>query len=180
MTIQIKSHGGNVLFEHDCRSVKSCLEAAINEDANLESADLRGVDLESADLRGANLRLSNLRLANLRGANLQRANLRLANLRLANLESADLRGIDLWGAKGILIAGPCDLWLMYAVRHNDEPRFFAGCRGPFTETEARAWWHGKRRDRTPKHDAAMIAGVEALLMLAKAHNWPIAVKEDSV
>jgi len=159
-----------VLFEHDCKSVKSCLEAAIDEGADLRGANLRGADLRGAELIGVKLVAADLENANLIGAKLEGA----------NLERANLEGANLWGAKGILIAGPCDHWLMYAVRHNDEPRFFAGCRGPFTETEARAWWHGKRQDHTPKHDAAMIAGVEALLMLAKAHDWPVAVKEDSV
>jgi hypothetical protein len=56
---------------------------------------------------------------------------------------------------------------MYAVQHDDGPRIQAGCRW-YTVGEALAHWHGRERK---EHDAKMLAGVEALLSLGRAHGW---------
>jgi hypothetical protein len=85
----------------------------------------------------------------------------------ACLTSADLSGADLSCAHGILAVGPCDGWMMYAVRHPDGPRIKAGCRW-FTVPEAREHWSNPDR---AAHNALMLAGVDALLALAKAHGW---------
>ncbi len=109
--------------------------------ADLSGADLRGADLSGADLRGA------------------------------VLSGADLSGADLSGASGVLVVGPCDEWLMYAVSSDDGPRIKAGCRW-FTVEEARAHWNGEHTIG-PEHAAKMIAGVDALLSLARAHGWKL-------
>ena len=56
---------GAILFEHETRSMKVCVKAAIEAKANLRSADLRYADLSYADLRYANLSSADLRYANL-------------------------------------------------------------------------------------------------------------------
>ena len=97
----------------------------------------------------------------------------MANLRGAYLTGADLAGADLTRADGVLAIGPIDTWIMYAVRFPDGPRIKAGCRW-FTVTEAREWWGegGAARD-TVSHGPRMLAGVEALVALAKAHGWEV-------
>ena len=125
-------------------------------------------DLHDADLTGANLSDADLSDADLRGAYLSAANLRAANLR-----GADLSGADLGGVLSLLSVGPIDGWMMYAVRWPDGPRIAAGCRW-FTVSQARAWWCGTGHDgqkARPEHDARMLAGVDALLLLARAHGW---------
>ena len=144
---------------------------------NLSVADLSGADLSGANLSGANLSDAILRGANLSGANLSGAILRGADLSGADLIGAILSGADLSGANldstdlsdahSILTAGPCDGWMMYAVQHDDGIRIHAGCRW-FTVAEAVAHWHGQERK---EHDAKMLAGVDALLALARAHGW---------
>ena len=125
-------------------------------------ADLSGAILSAANLSGANLIGANLRGADLSGANLIGANLIGADLSGANLDSTDLSD-----AHSILTAGPCDGWMMYAVQHADGIRIHAGCRW-YTVAEAVAHWHGRERK---EHDAKMLAGVDALLSLARAHGW---------
>ena len=79
-------------------AMRSALETATNDGANLRWANLDGANLDRANLRGANLRGANLDRANLRGANLDGANLLWANLRGANLIGANLEGANLRGA----------------------------------------------------------------------------------
>ncbi|APC01353.1 pentapeptide repeat-containing protein [Polynucleobacter asymbioticus] len=110
MNIKIVSRwdSAQILFEGNVDSLKSLLEKAKKEGADLrgaylECADLRGAYLECADLRGADLRGADLECADLRGADLEGADLRGADLRGADLrgaylEGADLRGADLRGA----------------------------------------------------------------------------------
>ena len=74
-------YSGSVLFALETESLKMCVEAAIQGDANLRGADLRDANLRDANLRGADLWGADLWGANLRGA--------------------DLRGADLRDAKGI-------------------------------------------------------------------------------
>ena len=138
-------------------------------DAYLARANLAGADLANADL--ADAYLANAYLAR---ANLARANLAGANLADANLANAYLAGANLAGAKGILGVGPIDGWLMYAVRWEDSPRIMAGCRW-FTIAKAREHWApGRDRD---EHNALMMAGVDALLSLARAHGWEMPDEE---
>ncbi len=156
-----------VLEEH-----KKWHEGAGGERAHLRGAYLRGANLSSAylrgaDLRGANLTSADLSSANLRGADLTSADLSSAYLRGANLSSADLRS-----AAGILVVGPIDGWLMYAIRHEDGPCIKAGCRWFITEADAREHWNAGHA-AGPEHSAKGIAGVDALLALAKAHGWPV-------
>jgi len=97
MKFEIKARDtGKVLFSLATKTLKLCLEAAVNRGADLRSAYLRG-----AFLRGAFLGCADLRGADLRGAFLRCADLRSADLRGAHLRGADLRGADLEGAKGI-------------------------------------------------------------------------------
>ena len=139
--------------------------------ADLVGANLRGADGAGADLAGAYLRGADLRGADLRGADLTGADLVGANLRGADLRGADLRGADLRGADGVLAIGPIDTWIMYAVRFPDGPRIKAGCRW-FTVAEAREWWtQGGEEKDTVSHGPRMLAGVDALMALARAHGW---------
>ena len=111
--------------------------------------------------------------ANLTGADLARANLTGADLRGADLARAYLTGADLTGADGALAIGPIDTWIMYAVRFPDGPRIKAGCRW-FTVAEAREWWgKGGAAQDTVTHGPRMLAGVDALMALAKAHGWEV-------
>ena len=65
--------------------------------------------------------------------------------------------------------GPCDNWIMTAVYWKDGLRIHAGCRW-FTLEEAREHWGPKCEDRRA-HGDLMLAGVEALFSLARAHGW---------
>jgi hypothetical protein len=94
---------GAVLFEIECGSIRLCVEAAIQSQANLSGANLSqanlsGANLSGADLYGANLYGANLYGANLSGADLYGANLYGANLYGANLSGADLSRANLYGA----------------------------------------------------------------------------------
>lgn len=144
--------------------------------ANLTQANLIGANLTDADLAGANLTGADIYWANLAGANLTGANLYRAELSGAKLTRVNLRGANLTGAnqreaKGIVHVGPVDGWDMYAVRWPDGPRIKAGCRW-FTVGEAREWWEkGGEPSNAPGHGPLMLAGVEALVALARAHGW---------
>ncbi len=141
--------------------------------ADLTGANLRGADLRGADLTGANLRGADLRGAYLTRADLTRAYLAGADLTRAYLRGADLTGADLARADGVLAIGPIDTWIMYAVRFPYGPRIKAGCRW-FTEAEARKWWgKGGAAQDTVTHGPRMLAGVDALMALAKAHGWEV-------
>ena len=134
---------GNVLFSLECGSLKLCLQAAVENGADLIGANLRG-----ADLRGANLREANLRGADLRWADLIGANLREADLSGANLSGADLRWADLIGAKGIVSMPVSDLkYDWFGVWYEDQWMVKAGCRW-FTISEAREHWIGDHYTRS--------------------------------
>jgi len=77
-TIQIKTVGGEVLFEHACEdnSIMMTLGLAIEKDTNLCGANLCGANLHGANLGGANLEGANLGGANLEGANLEDATIK--------------------------------------------------------------------------------------------------------
>jgi len=139
--------------------------------ADLTGAHLYGADLTGADLYGAHLTRAHLYGADLTGAHLYGANLSWANLTGADLTRAHLSGADLTGATGIIRIGPIDGWEMYAVQRSGGPRIKAGCRW-FTVGEARGWWgKGGGHGNAPEHGPLMLAGVEALLTLARAHGW---------
>ncbi len=94
-----------------------------------------------------------------------------ADLSGADLTREHLYGADLTGATGIIRIGPIDGWEMYAVQRSGGPRIKAGCRW-FTVGEARGWWgKGGGPGNTPEHGPRMLAGVEALVALARAHGW---------
>lgn len=96
-----------------------------------------------------------------------------AHLAGADLMGANLTGADLTGADGVLAIGPIDTWIMYAVRFPDGPRIKAGCRW-FTVAEAREWWgRGGAAQDTVTHGPRMLAGVDALTALARAHGWEV-------
>lgn len=92
-----------VLFSHECESIKEAVAAALDVDADLRGADLSGANLSDAYLRGADLSG-----ANLRGADLSYADLRGANLSDANLSGANLTPIrdDVWA---VLSAAPAEV-----------------------------------------------------------------------
>jgi len=177
--ITIRRRDGSVLF-HSATATTTA--QAVNElvaeaRRNLRSADLRSADLCSADLHSADLRYADLRYADLRSADLYSADLRYADLRYADLHYADLRYADLRSAKNVphvLTVGPLDGWLITLTNTLDGWRFTAGCRY-LTEGEARAHWadaSGWSPDSAPEHGARMLAGVDALISMARALGWP--------
>lgn len=153
--------------------MRAALEAGVRAEANLMSANLEGADLAGAKLGdavlpGATFVGADLAGADLSGAELDGANLSGADLAGADLDSADLSSVHLVGAKNILCAGPCDGWIMYLIRGDDgDHRLQAGCHW-FTQAEARTHWNGENH---AEHDAKMIAGIDALLALARAEGW---------
>ena len=106
-----------------------------------------------------------------KGVSLARADFSLANFSGANFSGASFHGANFFGVEGILHVGPVDGWDMYAVRWDDGPRIKAGCRW-FTVSEAREWWgKGGAAGNKPEHGPLMLAGLEALLALAKNQGW---------
>lgn len=131
--------------------------------ANLAGADLAGADLSSADLFGANLAHADLAYADLSSAHLSGANLACANLAHA----------DLSGAHGVLSVSPCSGYLMCAVRYPAGPAIYAGCRSFANIALARKHWIDTATEGRKRHCEQMLAGVDALLALARAHAWEL-------
>jgi len=147
--MRIERIDGTIAYDApSAATMRDAVTAAVAAGADLARAYLRGADLRGADLTGADLRGAYLRGANLTGA-------------------------DLTGADGVLAIGPIDTWIMYAVRFPDGPRIKAGCRW-FTVAEAREWWgEGGAAQDTVTHGPRMLAGVDALMALARAHGWEV-------
>ena len=184
LTPRIKRTDGTIAYEAtNAATMRDAVTAAVAAGANLTGAYLAGANLREAnltgaylagaDLSGAYLSGADLTAAYLTGAYLSGADLTGADLTGAYLAGADLRGADLSGAYGVLAIGPIDTWIMYAVRFPDGPRIKAGCRW-FTVAESREWWGegGAARD-TVTHGPRMLAGVDALTALARAHGWEV-------
>ena len=178
-SMRITRTDGTIAYDApNAATMRDAVTAAVAAGADLARADLRGADLREADLSGADLTGAylggaDLREADLREADLGGANLSGADLREADLRGADLTGADLSGAYGVLAIGPIDTWIMYAVRFPDGPRIKAGCRW-FTVAEAREWWgKGGTAQDTVTHGPRMLAGVDALTALARAHGWEV-------
>ena len=151
--IEVKSHSnGKILFSLECGSLKLCLEAAVERDANLRGADLGGADLGGAYLGDANLRGADLGDANLRGADLGDADLGGANLGGAYLIDGGQRS-DGYRFVGQIKEGV--LWI------------HAGCRY-FPIAEARKHWR-KTRDGTPLGDETM-ARLDMIEAVAKIRS----------
>ncbi len=152
MSIEIKRIDGTVAYES--QSATSLKEAA-----------------EEAVRQGVSLARANFSLANFSGADFYKANFSGANFSGADFSRANFYGANFYVAEGILHVGPVDGWDMYAVRWDDGPRIKAGCRW-FTVSEARKWWgKGGAPGNKPEHGPLMLAGLEALLALAKDHGW---------
>ena len=162
MSYTIKRTDGNVAYvAKHATSAREAVKAAVKDGANLTRAHLYGADLTRAHLSGAHLT----------GADLTGAHLYGADLTGAHLSGAHFSGAHLSGATGIIRIGPIDGWEMYAVQRSGGPRIKAGCRW-FTVGEARGWWgKGGGPGNTPEHGPRMLAGVEALVALARAHEW---------
>jgi len=99
-TIQIKTVGGEVLFEHACEdnTVKNTLLEALKSYTNLTEVNWTGANLTEVNLTGADRTGAGLSGANLTSAGLTRADLTGAYLTSANLTSADLSGANLTSA----------------------------------------------------------------------------------
>jgi hypothetical protein len=162
MSIEIKRIDGTVAYEsQSATSLKEAAEEAVRQGVSLARAHFPGANFSGAHFSGADFSLANFSGANFSGANFSGANFSRANFYGANFS----------GAEGILHVGPVDGWDMYAVRWDDGPRIKAGCRW-FTVSEARKWWgKGGAPGNKPEHGPLMLAGLEALLALAKAHGW---------
>ena len=97
---------------------------------------------------------------------------RRADLTRAYLSGAYLSGADLSGAvlgRTIQRIGPIDAWTMVAVRWADGPRIACGCRW-FTVPQAREHWGPGCADRR-EHGDIMLAGLDALMAICRAHGW---------
>ena len=154
MSIEIKRIDGTVAYEsQSATSLKEAAEEAVRQGVSLALANFSGADFYKANFSGANFS----------GADFSRAN---------------FYGANFYGAEGILHVGPVDGWDMYAVRWDDGPRIKAGCRW-FTVSEAREWWgKGGEPGNKPEHGPLMLAGVEALVALARAHGWEMPPRQE--
>jgi hypothetical protein len=139
--------------------------------ADCSGAHFSGANFFGAHFSGADFSRANFSRADFSLANFSLANFSLANFSLANFSGASFYGANFFGVEGILHVGPVDGWDMYAVRWDDGPRIKAGCRW-FTVSEARKWWgKGGAPGNKPEHGPLMLAGLDALLAMAKAHGW---------
>ena len=192
MSIEIKRIDGTVAYEsQSATSLKEAVAEAVRQGvslarANFFRADFFRADFSRANFSGANFFRANCSGADFSGANFSRANFSRANFSRADFSRADFSlasfygadfsganffGANFFGVEGILHVGPVDGWDMYAVRWDDGPRIKAGCRW-FTVSEAREWWgKGGAAGNKPEHGPLMLAGLEALLALAKDHGW---------
>ena len=154
MSIEIKRIDGTVAYESQtATSLREAVGEAVRKGVSLARADFSGADFSGADFSGA-------------------------DFFGANFFGADFFGANFSGAKGILHVGPVDGWDMYAVRWDDGPRIKAGCRW-FTVSEAREWWgKGGEPGNKPEHGPLMLAGVEALVALARAHGWEMPPRQE--
>ena len=90
MKFEIKHRwNGKILFNLECKSLRLCVEAAVNTGADLTGADLTGAYLKGAYLKGAYLTGADLTGADLTGADLTGAYLTGAYLKGAYLTGAD-------------------------------------------------------------------------------------------
>lgn len=192
MSIEIKRIDGTVAYEsQSATSLKEAAEEAVRQGVSLARAHFPGADFPGANFPGANFSganffgahfsgadfsLADFSRANFYGANFSGADFYKANFSRANFSGADFSlanfyGANFFGVEGILHVGPVDGWDMYAVRWDDGPRIKAGCRW-FTVSEAREWWgKGGEPGNKPEHGPLMLAGLDALLAMAKAHGW---------
>ena len=152
MSIEIKRIDGTVAYEsQSATSLKEAVAEAVRQ-----GVSLAGANCSEADFSGANFPGADVYKADFSGADFYKA---------------DFSGANFYGVEGILHVGPVDGWDMYAVRWDDGPRIKAGCRW-FTVSEAREWWgKGGAAGNKPEHGPLMLAGLEALLALAKDHGW---------
>ena len=197
MSIEIKRIDGTVAYEsQSATSLREAVAEAVRQgvalagancsgahfsrancsEAHFSGANFFGVHFSGADFSRANFSRANFSRADFSGAHFSGANFSGANFSRANCSRADFSGADFsranfFGVEGILHVGPVDGWDMYAVRWDDGPRIKAGCRW-FTVSEAREWWgKGGAPGNKPEHGPLMLAGLDALLALAKAHGW---------
>ena len=177
MSIEIKRIDGTVAYEsQSATSLKEAVAEAVRQGvslagANCSEAHFSGADFSRANFSRANFSRADFSLANFYGADFSLANFSWANFSRADFSLASFYGANFFGVEGILHVGPVDGWDMYAVRWDDGPRIKAGCRW-FTVSEAREWWgEGGAPGNKPEHGPLMLAGLDALLAMAKAHGW---------
>ena len=182
MSIEIRRIDGTVAYEsQSATSLREAVAEAVRQGVALAGADCSRANFSGARFSGANFSGAHFSLAdfsgarfsgaNFSGADFYKANFSRANFSGADFSRANFYGANFSGAEGILHVGPVDGWDMYAVRWDDGPRIKAGCRW-FTVSEARKWWgKGGEPGNKPEHGPLMLAGLDALLAMAKAHGW---------
>ena len=172
MSVEIKRIDGTVAYEsQSATSLKEAVAEAVRQGVSLAGANCSEADFFGANCSGANFYGANFSRANFSGANFYGANFFGVRFFGADFSRANFYGANFYVAEGILHVGPVDGWDMYAVRWEDGPRITAGCRW-FTVSEAREWWgKGGAAGNKPEHGPLMLAGLEALLALAKDHGW---------
>lgn len=172
MSIEIKRIDGTVAYEsQSATSLREAVAEAVRQGVSLAGANFAGAYFSLANFSRANFSRADFSLAHFYGADFSLANFSLANFSGASFYGANFFGANFFGVEGILHVGPVDGWDMYAVRWDDGPRIKAGCRW-FTVSEARKWWgKGGAPGNKPEHGPLMLAGLDALLAMAKAHGW---------
>ena len=100
LKIVIKSIFGATLFEYEKEdnTIKDTIEAAVEQNINLEGANLRDTNLMCANLKGACFFSADFSNANLSYANLSGANLGCVNFNTANLYNTDFSNARLYNA----------------------------------------------------------------------------------
>lgn len=91
MRHQIKSIGGELLFDCDAPDTRHALQQAVAVSTDLRGADLSWIDMRGVDLSGVDLSYADLRGVDLSGVDLSGVDLRGVDLHGANLCGANLR-----------------------------------------------------------------------------------------
>ena len=161
MKIEIKHRfSGSILFEGDFKSLKLCLQAAVEKKTHLRCAHLKDADLKDADLRGAHLMDAYLRGVDLKDADLKGADLKGAYLRGADLRGADLEGANLRVAQNIMVSSTLHDWLIIMVNGDDGPKIFCGCHAGKTIAEMREHWENHDNPQRREIAVPILNGME--------------------
>lgn len=90
---------GGLIFEHECESIRECVEEAVRQDINLTDVDLYGEDLSNISIYNARMPGAALTNARLEGANIIECNLALGIFVHTDLRNSICSLTDFSGSK---------------------------------------------------------------------------------